>query len=107
MLLEINKIAKQNNATFIIMLIPTNIQNYDEDWNDYKKFFGDKVNRDNPQEELLKFCNENNLRCLDIKEDYAGKRELIFGIDKHWNEKGHKLASEILYDYLTEGGLIE
>ena len=50
----------------------------------------------------MQFCNENNLKCIDLLPHFMDKSDLYFAIDNHWNEKGHELAAMKLHEYLIE-----
>jgi len=106
MLVEMDSLLRGNNVILVVMLIPSKVQVNDGDWKAYEKYFGENSYRFNPQNEILKFCTEKNINCLDLFQDYIGKPELYFKVDSHWNEKGHELAAVKLYEYLINEGLI-
>ena len=100
MLVEINKILQANNVTLVVMLIPAKVQVDDKAWKAYEEYHDKNSYRFNPQNEIMRFCNEENIKCLDLLPDFIGKQGLYFKIDNHWNEKGHELAAGKLYEYL-------
>ena len=102
LLLEINKILRLRGTEFVVMLIPSKVQVDDRIWGDYDLFYGENAYRFNPQEEIMQFCNEKNIKCLDLLPDFIGKPELYFKIDGHWNERGHELAAMKLREYLIK-----
>lgn len=107
MLNQINKLTKSYNTTLIVLLIPTKTQILDSDWEIYKKFYGPNVNRFNPQYNIITFCKNKNIRCIDLLPEFLGKKDLYFKKEGHWNEKGHALAAQILYEYLVENKLVD
>ena len=105
MLVEINKMLQANDATLVVMLIPAQVQVDAKAWKSYEKYYGENAYRFNPQNEIMEFCNEKNIKCLDLLPYFMEKSELYFKIDGHWNEKGHDLAAIKLYEYLINEGL--
>jgi len=60
------------------------------------------------QNDLLQFCGENNIPCLDLFPYYRQNRDQIRW-DKegiHPDVNGHRIAGEALYDYLVKKQLI-
>ena len=103
---EINKMSRLKGTKLVVMLLPSPTQVDDIAWDGYTEFYGENADRFNPQNEIMDFCSEKNLKCLDLLPYFIGKPELYFRIDGHWNEKGHELTGEKLYEYLIEQGLI-
>ena len=106
LLVGINSMLKSYNSTLVVILIPAKVQVSDKDWEAYERYFKANSYRFNPQKELIKFCSENNINCLDLLPSYMGKTDTYFKIDGHWNEKGHELAASELYKYLIAEKLI-
>ena len=106
MLSGMDKMLEENNATLVIVLIPAQLQIDDRAWKGYEKYFGENAYRFNPQNEIMEFCNEKHIKCLDLLPDFIGKTELYFKIDGHWNEKGHEFGAIKLYEYLVKEGLV-
>jgi hypothetical protein len=66
---------------------------------------------DHPQKIISRFCKENGIPVFDLerpfKQAYLENRAPFhFQYDGHWNEAGHKLAGEKIFDYLVGAGLI-
>ncbi|MDD5144801.1 MAG: SGNH/GDSL hydrolase family protein [Candidatus Pacebacteria bacterium] len=63
---------------------------------------------DKPEKILENFTQEENIPFLNLlpffKENIEGD-ELVFNwpCEGHWNKKGHEMAAESLFDYLTQG----
>ena len=61
------------------------------------------------QEVLLQIGKENNITILDLLPDFRKRNRnntFYFEVDGHWNEKGHELASHLIYDKLINEGLV-
>ena len=70
-----------------------------------------KWNFDHPQKILSQFTQANGIRFLNLEKMFAeefGKTgvPLHYEYDGHWNEQGHKLAADLIYDYLVQNRLI-
>lgn len=66
-----------------------------------KVFAVDRQHRFRVNTELMTFCQENQLHCVDLLpafEQYSGTTPVYYPIDTHWTAKGHEIAAE----YLTE-----
>ena len=113
LLKEIDITAKENNAKTLIVLIPSKLQIHDEFWEKIKRQY--TLNDQNyklskPNDILVQFGSDNDISVLDMlptfREHAKNGERLYFYKDGHWNEKGHKLAAELIYDKLIEEQLI-
>ena len=93
---EMNKQVKSSAAEFVVVMVP------------YRAHL--KKLPDNVYSAILDFCDREGIRCIDpyagFFEDYRKGNKLFFEHDKHWNESGHKLIAEEIYDYLMREKLI-
>src|SRR5262249_57180129 len=82
-----------------------------EIWEDFKAQFGitdADWNRDQVKIELEGACNRNHIDFIDSTEQFRiaasrltqEHRRLYFLKDGHWNANGHKLAGELLTQYI-------
>lgn len=58
-----------------------------------------------PQTVLEEFCLGEEVYCLNLAQafnEYGQKEPLYFDIDPHWNEKGHLLGSEEIFNFLKK-----
>lgn len=61
------------------------------------------------QEILLEFGGKNSITMLDMLPGFSKRNKnntFYFEIDGHWNEKGHKLAANLIYEKLINEGFI-
>lgn len=62
-----------------------------------------------PIRTLLTFCQVQKLRCLDLTPAFTERakagEELYFRQDAHWNPAGHRLAAQLISDYLNQQNL--
>ncbi len=109
---EIKSVADENKIPLLMVIIPNREQvdknklaefakqnNIDE-----KNLEPDKI-----QKLAAKFAAENKIGFLDLLPYFRQKNinnTFYFNIDGHWNEKGHELAADLIYDYLGKNGVI-
>ncbi len=67
---------------------------------------------DRPRKIIKEFCRDNQIRLLDLEPFFAdensrSKTPLHYAYDGHWNEKGHELAAETIFNYLKEQTLLQ
>lgn len=59
---------------------------------------------------LSEFCNENGIYFLNLQPEFEKQtlkgKQLLIPIDLHWNEDGHRLAAELIYNKLIEEELV-
>ncbi len=80
-LLAINQLAQTHQAEFILTLIPQASQ------------------IDTPVHQILiDFAHSHNLTLIDFTPIF--NQSMYDSFDQHWNQAGHQLAAQILYDYL-------
>ena len=98
-------------SNFLVFYINPQRSIYDEIWEDFKSQFGitdEDWNRDQVKIELEGACNRNHIDFIDSTEQFriAASRltqehgRLYFLKDAHWNANGHKLAGELLAEYI-------
>jgi len=61
---------------------------------------------------LEQVCAEYGIYVLDIAPVFAGdwkehRMPLTFEVDYHWNENGHRLVADAIYDFLTQNHLLD
>jgi hypothetical protein len=66
------------------------------------------INADKPQKEFSAFFSANGIGYLDLLPAMKLYPDsLYYPVDRHWNARGHKLAAEIIGDWLCKVSLIE
>lgn len=104
-ILRIAKMANDNGAQFVIVILPAKEQVY---WHIVKNLIPNpgEYTYDYPDDSILAFCKENNLKCLDLRpqfKEHALKGEqLFFPVDSHYNIQGNALIAEEVYKYLAQ-----
>lgn len=110
LLLKTKHITDSHNATFLLVSLmnigqttnPIIWESYDRNYPECAPF---EMNR--PEIILSDFCQENNISYLPLFpqfEDYLNKNpNTVFhnNHDGHWTEKGHELAADIMFDYIS------
>lgn len=97
LLIESNNLAKENNASFIIILIPDRYQVYGK---------ANTLEIDH----ILELGKKENLSVINLlpmlREIGKKEKDLYFTIDHHYSEKGNEIVGELLSNEL-KGGLIK
>ena len=102
----------EKEIKLLVVLIPTKEQA------DERKFseMMDKYQLDKSQLEIkkaqkifLEFGEKNDITMLDMLPGFSKRNKnntFYFEIDGHWNERGHELASNLIYKKLINGGMV-
>jgi len=112
---EYNDLAKQNNITFIFVVIGDRISvdpkmqketedryfNIDENFFDYEK----------PYRLLEDFAEEENIKIINLyptfkKEFQENKKDIYLVEDHHLNDYGHEVYAKEIYNLLIEEGIV-
>jgi hypothetical protein len=112
LILEFDKLAKQNSADFILLIIPNREQIYQDLWGEilenYPAMKASELVKDKPQLELMEFCKQEKLNCLNLLPIFKThakenpKPKLYFKYDGHFTETGHEKLNQVLYEYLKD-----
>ncbi len=98
LLIESNNLAKKNNATFIILLIPDKYQVYG-------------TANTLEIEHVLKFSEKENIAVINLlpqlREIGKKQKDLYFLIDGHFSEEGNKIVGELLFNEFKRRGFIK
>jgi len=111
-LLELRDYSENDlGASFGVVLIPTIYQVYDEYWQKNLEMFGvdpGAVERTKPNKVLTGFFRNNNIQHIDLLDGFLSSDSvdmLYYPIDRHWNEKGNKLAAELASSFISSNYL--
>lgn len=108
---EMKKVSNQNNADFIVVLIPPRAQVWDYEWKRYRNIYRELgTSRTMPQQLFMDFCESHNITCIDLLPEFqknASRGGLYFPVDGHWNEGGHELAADVIYQNLMSRKILE
>ena len=69
------------------------------------------IRLENPQEIMKEWAIHAGVEIIDLLPGFrqwvaSGQRDLILGVDEHWNEAGHRLAASIVSDALISRKII-
>ncbi len=99
-------------SDLVVFYVPSRAEIYPDDWEATKRMYGmkdkDGWSIGRVAAELSAVCQANNIACIDPSEKFRteAKRlettegKLYFIEDDHWTPLGHKLAGEILANYV-------
>jgi lysophospholipase L1-like esterase len=98
---SMQRISQDNNAKFIIVMIPLSIQ-VDND-SKFEKYLADI---DSTQEKLRLYCNFHKIAFYDLEpgliEASKTKHQVLYLDVWHFNEYGNRATANLIYDYLEE-----
>jgi len=111
---SIKSLAMQNNASLLIIIIPTKEQVYPFlfDWK------GAGLDPERPNKKLISFFNRTNIRYIDLLpmlKGYANQQprsflspreDLYWRYDGHWSIKGEHLVGLLVAKYILENNVI-
>jgi hypothetical protein len=95
-------ISKENNAEFIIVLIPPRMQVNEKEWNSIEKQYSYQLpERTFPQQRILDWCDSHDIQCIDLYPSLlqdSQQGELLYNDlwDTHLNVLGNQRVAEIL-----------
>lgn len=96
-------------SELMIFIIPTPFQVDSVKYNEFiKKFEGQKTNITKPIDIIIDFGNENDIMVINPLEEFHDRNvnnSFYWQYDGHWNEKGHSLAAEVIFDFLVTNKL--
>jgi hypothetical protein len=108
-LAEVQATATQHDATLIVLLFPFKEQTY---WSIVSTLVDNPAayDVDWPTEWVKTWCEDQDILYLDLTPVFrahaAQGEQLYFRYDAHWNEWGHALVAQTIYQYLLESGLM-
>lgn len=94
LLQEVNNLCRLRNIKFMVTVIPLSFQVAEK-------------NTRLPQKVLLEFGEKSDIPVLDFLPVFEKHNERLYFLkDLHWNEKGHYIAAQAIYDFLFKKGLL-
>tara|TARA_Y100000310_G_scaffold313699_1_gene362364 strand:- start:718 stop:1791 length:1074 start_codon:yes stop_codon:yes gene_type:complete len=105
-------IAKQHNTAFIILIIPYKEQVDDKRLEMYiknKNLAKDNINMTKVNEIITHSLQDTGVLIIDPLEQFRKNNvdnTFYYNIDGHWNPIGHEFVAEILFQRLTEEGIL-
>ncbi len=109
LLLKIKEDVQKLNVDLLIVQIPLPMEVYADRWNEARETYPDMKltswDLERPYERLARFCEDNEIKMFSLLPEFKNnyEREKIkyhYYYDGHFNEAGHELAAELLFEYL-------
>jgi hypothetical protein len=104
---DLETAIEDDGAQFAVFVIPDRRQLYDDAWNATLATLPDldpaDLDRERPTRTIMDILEAENIPALNLLDPFraAGTR-LYFEIDGHWNAAGHRLAAELLAEWVEE-----
>lgn len=112
LLLQLQDEAHAAGSEFAVFYVPTVAAVDDGAWEQTKKLYGmadtewsiREVERD-----LAEFCAREDIRLIlpteRFRQETSAGKSLYYMQDGHWNAEGHRLAAELIAEYLSARGI--
>ena len=104
---EMQAVVSGADSQLVIAYLPSIEQSEDAIWQQVAAA-AESLSRDAPNTRLARIIPEE-ARFIDLSPGFrvlAQDETLYFPIDHHYTEAGHRLAADLIYDYLTREGLL-
>jgi len=107
MILQIREISRQIQAELFIVIFPRSVQvnaSHVEFWKGLGFDFDQRLlSSRKPQELMISFCAENDIKCLDLLPHFkAENEELYLKDDDHLNGKGNTVSANLIAQALEQ-----
>lgn len=110
---DLAALAAQHGAKLLVVIIPTDFQVYPDVWKRYSEIYDlspESIDLSKPQTLLREFGDRFGVQVLDLLPAFkkeSARKSLFFPIDGHWNEDGHRLAGEQIFEFLSTTGWVD
>lgn len=99
-LLKIKEYCLENKRSLYVVLFPNKLQVENADL--FDKYYDFKK----PNRLIRHFCDKHNISCLDmhdvLRQEYRiNHNGLYYSRDRHFNERGNKMAAKIIFDNIN------
>jgi len=106
-LLLIKDLLEKEKIPFLLVYQPLGHQTHGKEWDKGRQFYGleeGEVYQDEVEEIFKKFCQKHKISCLNLLDFFRNSNDfpLYYSYDGHWTNKGHRLAAEVIYNFLIK-----
>ena len=115
LLRELHRDVVASGARLFVMVVPTRFQVRSQDWRQVLETYGDMKNHeweiDKPNRLLRQMLERERIDYVDLLSPFRkytnqSDSSLYLASDGHWNREGHRLASQIIFEELTQRGMM-
>ena len=98
------KLSKENNASFVMIIIPARMQVNNKEWSAIEKTFeGIELKRNKTQEDLLLFCKKYQIECVNLMPAFLSNASLYHTLtDIHLNKDGHLKTAQSVAEFINK-----
>jgi hypothetical protein len=110
---EILKCTETRGAKLVLALLPTKRQVLPREWEKTTELLdleADDYDLDQPQEVLFDIASDLQIPAVDLLpafRDHPTRDSLYWQGYRYWTPEAHRLAAEVIYDFLVRGGLLQ
>jgi lysophospholipase L1-like esterase len=112
---QMREAVRESGATFVVLILSIREQTYPESWKEivaaYPAMHSRQWDLDAPQRRLEAWCARREVPCVSLAAAFRGAAArgsefLHYPREGHWTPVGHRLAAEVLEDFLRQDGLL-
>ncbi|MDA0205375.1 MAG: GDSL-type esterase/lipase family protein [Acidobacteria bacterium] len=112
LVLQLQDEAEAAGSEFVVFYVPTVAAVDDDAWEQTKRLYGMADTEWNIREvehNLAEFCAREDVPLIlpteRFRQETAAGKTLYYMQDGHWNPEGHRLAAELIAEYLSSRGI--
>ena len=107
---KIRNLCSERGSTFVIVLIPSAVEVYDQDWQhwiDSSHLEDNLFDRAKPRQIILDWAESNGVYVLDLWPYLVNRPRMYYSKDMHFNKLGHFQTGEVVSQYLDRAGIFD
>ncbi len=107
---KIRTLCSERGSTFVIVLIPSSVEVYDQDWQNWvdgSKLEDNLFDRAKPRQIILDWAESNGVYVLDLWPYLVNRPRMYYTKDMHFNKLGHFQTGEVVSQYLDRAGVFD
>lgn len=107
---QIKEAADKQGAQLVLVVIPSSIEVYDQDWQGWLKFAGQDeklFDRKRPRQLITDWAEQHSVAALDLYDSFAARERLYYRGDMHWTDLGHFQAGEAVVNFLRKQNIFD
>ncbi|MEW6756308.1 MAG: hypothetical protein AB1505_35855, partial [Candidatus Latescibacterota bacterium] len=98
--------VEETGARLLVVYVPAIVQVEEEDWRSKRELHGlvGEFDPGKPSRQLARAAERHGFALLDLLPAFreAGRRQVLYYRDSHWNAAGHALAGQLVARALAE-----
>ncbi|MGM9992471.1 MAG: carbamoyltransferase N-terminal domain-containing protein [Candidatus Bruticola sp.] len=107
---KIRTLCSERGSVFVIVLIPSSIEVYDQDWQNWierSKLEDSLFDRGKPRQIVLDWAADQGVYVLDLWPYLVNRPRMYYSKDMHFNKLGHFQTGEVVSQFLDRAGIFD